>query len=129
MSFEDILSYDHIDETLLFEGDATSKPNKSVLVAELKKHLTDNDCMYQPRSELKYIVIVDFMSQTRKLRLSDLKVISDIFQRVLSRIRTVCNADQYDIVYDSYLESSVNELERIRRVKLIAPIDFGHIRG
>ena len=82
---------------------------------------------YQPRSELKYIVIVDFISQTRKLRLSDLKVISDIFQRVLSKIRTVCNADQYDIVYDSYLESSVNELERIRRAKLIAPIDFGHI--
>ena len=47
-----------------------------------------------------------------------------MFQTVYDRAHKVCNANQLDFVYDSYVEHSTKELERVRRAKLVDPLSY-----
>lgn len=53
-----------------------------------------------------------------------MKTFSDIFKAVFDHVFHSCAAKQIDFVYDSYLETSIKELERMRHAKLYNPISY-----
>ena len=114
MSIKEVLIYDHIDDSTLFDVDMTSKPVKSTLVSELKKYCCNDDHSFTYHSNLKSVVMIDFMSEVRKVNLGDVHIISDMFQTVFDCAHKVCNANQLDFVYCNYVENSTKELERVR---------------
>ena len=126
---KDILSYDHSKGTALFDKyGLTTKPDKSELVRELEKNLESSSYEFTKESSYQTAAIMDFMSQVRKipdakLKLN-LKVISDLFESAFTTISTTCEMQQLHIVYDSYLEDSIKECERIRRRSDCDPLEF-----
>ena len=99
----------------LFEEDLTVKPGKkSDLVEELEKRLTSSDYNFTSESQLRTAVVVDFMSQIRRYPTSKLKTFNDLFSiATYSILHAPCVKEI--VVYDSYLEDSIKECERIRR--------------
>ena len=57
------------------------------------------------------------MSQIRKLVLKKIKMFGDLFTNCIEYTKSIYKAETYDYVYDSYLEPSLKEVERIRRWK------------
>ena len=52
-----------------------------------------------------------------------------MFQEVFDKSCDVCCITQMDIVYDTYTEISLKELERIRRAKLVEPLTYVNIHN
>ena len=124
MSTREVFQFDHIEDKMLFDGETASKPRKSELVTELEKYLCKSDFTFSSKSNMKSSVVVDFMSQVRKIKLTQLKVFEDMFQEVFDQAYGVCNMEQMDIVYDSYVETSLKELESIRCALLVEPLTY-----
>ena len=68
------------------------------------------------------------MSQVRKIQDEKIKLklkkMTDIFEFGLSSILSTVNVERVDIVYDSYLDSSIKECERMRRRSKCQPLEF-----
>ena len=71
--------------------------------------------------------MVDFMSQVRNIPLDNKNTLGDLFQAVFDHVTWSCCSQQINFIYASYLESSIKELERVRRAKFNTPIDYGHL--
>ena len=112
MSQEDIYSYDFFNNSPLFDGNITTKPDKSQLVAELEKCLTDDDKVFHPDSQHITHVIIDFMSSTRHnqayTKFGDMVNAAHLSSTEFKTTMTL-------IAYDSYVELSLKEGERLRR--------------
>ena len=125
----DILHFDIIMENSLFTGlGLTTKPDKYEIVKELEKSLCPDNFIFQKISPLKTAAFMDFMSQVWKLPNERIKLkltkMSDIYSCALSSILSSVKADRVDIIYDSYLENSIKECERIRRRSKCQPLEF-----
>ena len=126
---KDILHFDITMQSCLFtDDDLTEKPNKYEIVKELEKNLDSSQYIFRKFSELKTTAIMDSMSQVRKIPDEKIKLklkkMSDIFESGLSSILSTVNVERVDIVYDSYLESSIKECERMRRRSKCQPLEF-----
>ena len=58
MSLETIYSHDLLPSSVIFEGDLSSKPDKSKLMVEIEKALVPEDLVFSGGTA---VVIVDFM--------------------------------------------------------------------
>ena len=114
MSIEEILSYDHLLENILFVEDLTAKPNTSELVKELEQILEPSDYNFEIQSHYSTAIMLDFMSQVRKYPTKKLWNFNELFAETSSGIMNMPDIEQIDIIY-SYLEDSIKECERIRR--------------
>ena len=65
--------------------------------------------------------MLDIMAQIRKQPTTKLKCFDDLFAAASN---SVPSAEQIDIIYDSYLEDSIKECERIRRRNACEPLEF-----
>ena len=125
MSLESIYSHDILPSSVIFEGDLTSKPNKSKLLAEIEKHLAHEDMAF-PCADAA--VILDFMSKIRSFtNLSSFGTFAKAITCVLSAGQSVCFRTSLHIIFDSYLETSVKEGERIRRTACTGAVDMALI--
>ena len=116
-------------ENSLFTGEGlTTKPDKYEIVKELEKSLCPDNYIFQKISPLKTAAFMDFVSQVRKLPNERIKLkrtkMPDIYSCALSSILSSVKADIVDIIYDSYLENSIKECERIRRRSKGQPLEF-----
>ena len=73
---------------------------------------------------MKTSIVVDFMSLAKKVNTNNITVLQDMFQKVFNDAYGVCNTGQMDIVYDSYVETSLKELERNRRSLQVKPLTY-----
>ena len=89
----------------MFDGDLTTKPMKNELIKEIEKLLSLD--YYKFEKEQKTCLIIDFMSQIRKVALKKIK-------KFIGSFINYCKTESPDYVSDSYLESSLKEFERIR---------------
>ena len=64
------------------------------------------------------------MGTIKKVTLRDLSSIGHIFQAMLKRIESTGTAQDLHLVYDSYLEHSTKECERMRRMGDNAPVEY-----
>ena len=118
----DILTYDHAVQSQIFDGDMTAKPDKSSLMKTLESSLIEDD--YKVDKKIKACIIIDFMSSIRKIPFSKLSTFSDVFESMWKSMTSVSKFDTIHIVYDSYIDDSIKEAERIRRAKESDPLEY-----
>ena len=117
MSLQDVYSCDSFSNSPLFDGNITTKPDKAQLVSELEKCLTLEDKSFDPNSQLTTHAIIDFMSATRSSQSDKSKRYQTFGDMVKAAHLAAIDYDpeMTHIVYDSYVEHSLKEGERIRR--------------
>lgn len=109
----EIMSHDLLPKSILFDGDLPTKTDKSTMVKTLESHLKPEDIIF-PGGE--FIVILDFMSKIRSIQnLSSFKCFCEAVNRVLSAGKRDCFRSSLHVVFDSYVETSINSVERFRR--------------
>ena len=130
IQLKEILKYDLTTESYLFDGDYTTKSKqKHVLVHELVNH---NVPQFHKYSSEPTALLVDFMSVIRRVPLKNVSKIIDAFDLSWNTINNVCSHNTLNIIYDSYIESSLKACGRdrrsekylleIRNIKLQSPI-------
>ena len=129
ISMKEILCLDHLTRNKFFEEDLTAKPNKkSDLLKELEKHLNSSNYNFTAKSPMRTATVVDFMSLIRRYPTSKLKTFNDLFNIATYSILHAPCVEEIDIVYDSYLEDSIKECERIRRRSSFEPLEFVNLK-
>ena len=68
--------------------------------------------------------MIDFMSSIRKIPFSKLSTFNDVFESMWKLMTSVSKFDTIHIVYDSYIDDSIKEAERIRRAKESDPLEY-----
>lgn len=102
---------------------------KHKLIQELEKKLATEDFQFEKVSSVKTAVVVDYMSQLRMVKISSMQNFGEVVQIVLQIPKFVCTLQELHIVFDSYLELSVKECERIRRMSTSGTIDLSCIQN
>ena len=125
VELKELLQYDHLGGNTLFEGDELKKHNKAEILQELEKSLEKND--YSNSIGPNATIIVDFMSAIRKVPLSKFSCIKDALECLWNMITKVGEANQIDIVFDSYVENSIKELTRESRSNDVEPVEYVNI--
>ena len=100
----------------------TAKPDKSSLMKTLESSLIEDD--YKVNKKIKACIIIDFMSSIRKIPFSKLSAFSDVFESIWKSMTSVSKFETIHIVYDSYIDDSIKEAERIRRAKECDPLEY-----
>ena len=100
------------DDCMLFDEDLVAKPAKSELIMELEKHLEKRDYIFMLDSGLKTAIMVDFMLQIRKYPTAKLWNFNELFD-IATNVLINAPVAQIDITYDTYIENSIKECERI----------------
>ena len=77
---------------------------------------------------MRTATVVDFMSLIRRYPTSKLKTFNDLFNIATYSILHAPCVEEIDIVYDSYLEDSIKECERIRRRSSFEPLEFVNLK-
>ena len=128
-TMEDLLQYDVSSTSYLFDADGlVKKPQKSALIQELEAKLTDDDERIPAKgSELQSACIADVMANIRKIKTKGMKTFGEFCEQFLDYIFAVVQKpDRLDLVFDSYVESSIKDSERSRRQNK-APIEMNYI--
>ena len=123
----EILQFDLVPSAL-FEGDFTAKPEKQLLITELEKHLLSTEYNFAKISESKTSLVIDFMSLMRRIRLTNLQTFKESFEVMCKSILSVCEFNQLNIIYDSYITESIKYGERQRRAFSIEPLVFVNLQ-
>ena len=113
----------------LFVEDLTmTKPQKSALVQDLEIILTNDDERAPAMdSELQTACIADVMANIRKIKTKDIKTFGNFCEQFLDYISAICRGpDRLDLVFDSFVEGSIKDSERIR-CQDKAPIEMNSI--
>ncbi len=124
-----LFKFDLVSSTYLFDDNGLmTKPSKSDLCTELEKRLTPNEYVepneWMPRSSSW---IVDVMSALRGLKVTSLKTYGELCSKLIEKILGICREpERIDFVFDTYLEGSVKDSERLRRLNDI-PIEINNL--
>ena len=76
--FTNILTFDLGCSSFLLDRNLTFKPEKHLLVTEIEKYLMEDDYDFSNSSQLKTVLIVDFMSNVRKINTTQCQIFKDI---------------------------------------------------
>ena len=93
----EIIRNDHLTNNVLFEKELTAKPNKSVLIKQLEKRLSDTDFSFSTESHLRAVTIVNFLSIIRRYLISKLKTFNDLLRISTYFILHENNIEEIDI--------------------------------
>ena len=110
----EILQFDHADDNFLFDGECTSKPEKHKIISELEKYLENEDYNLVKENNQLTAIIVDFMLLIRKVPFTKVKTIGEALESAWKIIMNISKAEEIHIVFDSYIENSLKESERVR---------------
>ena len=126
VELKELLQYDHLGGSTLFEGDELKKHSKAEILQELEKHLAKNE--YSTGISQNATIIVDFMSAIRKVPLHKFSCIKDALECLWSMITKVGEANQIDIVLlFSYVENSIKESTKASRSNAVEPEEYVNI--
>ena len=127
ISVPEILQFDLVPSAL-FEGDFTAKPEKQLLITELEKHLLSTEYNFAKTSESKTSLVIDFMSLMRRIRLTNLQTFKESFEVMWKSILSVCEFNQLNVIYDSYVTESIKYGEWQRQAFSIEPLVFVNLQ-
>ena len=113
MSAEDIFAHDFVNSSPLVDGNIPKKPDKSMVVSELKTNLIPSDYQFCKGSNLTMHTIVAFMSKVRQLpnMLSYSANFGDVIHAVFKSLSSVRCSEMFHVVFDSYNDFSVKDVE------------------
>ena len=85
---KEILTFEHCcGESLLFNSEIMTKPDKSSLVKELEKFLEPSDYHFDRNNNVSTCIVIEFMSMIRKIPLAkmiSINVFQNLWQSVVS---------------------------------------------
>ena len=98
---------------------------KLELIKQLEKQLSTNDFSFSTESQLRTAtIVVDFITINRGYPTHKLKSFNDLFQISTYSIIHVQHSEKVNVLYDSYLEDSIKECERILLRSSCEPLEF-----
>ena len=121
-----IMEHDMLSSNTMFQDDLTAKPDKAKLVNELEKELTSANLDFSYASTHETVLLIDLMSVVRRMPLAEMKIFADLFRATWNKIKNICAFQRLDVVFDSYIEKSIKEGERKRRIS-VQPLEFAKI--
>jgi len=124
---EEVFTYDLVESSSLFDEDGLMT-KKHELMKELESKITADDYIAPTQwKDMPTGYIVDVMANVRKLKTSSLSTFGELCNQFLSMIFGVCkNASRIDFIFDSYIEGSVKDSERLRRTQK-TPVLYSNI--
>ena len=113
VSLAQIMEHDLLSTNILLDGDYASKPeDKSVLVRELEKHFESQELNFENKSDVQTVLLVDFMSMTRRMSLSELAVFEELFTATWRKVKSICLFPELHWIFDSCIDNSIKVGER-----------------
>ena len=123
----EILQFD-LRPSALFEGDFTAKPGEHLLITELEKHLLSTGYNFAKKSESKTSLVIDFMSLMRRIKWTNLQTFKESFEVMWKSILSVCEFNQLNVIYYSYITESIKYGEWQRQAFSIEPLVFVNLQ-
>ena len=81
----------------------------ALLITELEKHLLSTEYLFfAKKSQSKTSLVTDFMSLMRRIRFTNLQTFKESFEVMWKSILSVCEFNQLNIIYDSYITEQSN---------------------
>ena len=96
-----------IKNILTFDLGCSSFLFKHLLVTEIEKYLMEDDYDFSKSSQLKGSLMVDFMSNVRKINTTQCQIFKDILAKLWCIINNWCTFQRLDLIYDSCIEQSI----------------------
>ena len=119
MPISEIMSRDLLESSPLFAGDLPRHAEKATLVSKIEDDMMSKPAWNYQDARAEH-VIVDFMSSIRQLHLSDFSLIGDVIIEVVKKAVGICSRiSTVHFIFDSYIESSLKEVERLKRSQSI----------
>ena len=113
ISLSQVMEHDLLSTNILFDGDYASKlEDKSVLVRELEKHFESQELNFENKTDLQTVLLVDFMSMTRRMSLSELAVFEELLTATWKKVKSICQFPELHWIFDSCIDNSIKEGER-----------------
>jgi len=106
------------------------KPAKYELCQELEKKLQPGDYISKKEwTSIPSAWIIDVMATIRGVKTTTLKTFGDLFDEFVNKVVRICGKPaRLDIVLDTYLEGSVKDSERLRRLDE-TPIEINNLQS
>ena len=118
-----ILSHDVLSVSPIFNGTLPTQANKSKLVEEIEHGL--DSTQWREKSSFITHVVVDFMSKFRKMPLPEFPTLGTAINAAITSSSSICLEHEFiHFVFDSYIEMSLKEGERMRRSDSTSGIDI-----
>ena len=117
VELKELLRYDHLGGNTLFEDNGLKKHNKVENLQELETKLEKDDYRIYMSNYTNIAIIVNFMSAIRKVPLNALECMWNM-------VIKVAEANQIDVVFDSYIENSIKESTRTSRSNDTEPMEY-----
>ena len=111
---KELLQYDHLDSPL-FDNKGLARHKKHEIMTQLESVLKEEDYCYNKQSNLRTVVVVDFMSLVRKVPFKNFRNFNDAFLAMWNMIVTATDARRDEIIYDRYFENSIKKSKRLHR--------------
>ena len=124
-----LFQFDLMTSTYLFDSSGLmTKPTKSELCAELEKNLSAADYVspneWVPRT---CSWLVDVMANVRGVKTVSMKTFGHLCNGLIEKVLRICKEpERIDFVFDTYLEGSVKDSERLRRQEDM-PIEINNL--
>ena len=132
MSLPDIMSCDLLKASPLFQGDLPFPPTKSKMMEEIESNLPNIKLMgnWDKNTGLKTAIMTDFMSKIRQLPFKDFDTLEDVLKALMSSSINISYLVQsVHFLFDSYVQFSLKDSERLRRLDGVEGLDIIEMDG
>ena len=122
ISLQEILKYDILPDCPLFDNIGIRPHKKHEILKPLESVLKENDYKLNMNVDISTAIIIDFMSMIRKIPFRLYNNIKEALESLWSTVMSIGTVKVIHIVYDSYLEFSIKESERVRQSENVIPV-------
>ena len=124
ISLQEILKYDILPDCSLFDNIGIRPHKIYEMLKPLESVLKENDYKLNMNLDISTALIIDFMSMIRKVPFRLNNNIKEALESLWSTVMSIGTVKVIHIVYDSYLEFSIKESERVHRSENVIPVDI-----
>ena len=114
----DILKYDVVESNMLYDGDVIDKHEQSKIIGEIQCLLPEQSILHDLGGTKmgNTCIIIDFMVVVRSIQ-KQFSVITfkDLLHNVIYNAKRVSSPTMIHFVFDSYIELTVKDSERLKR--------------
>ena len=119
-----MMKYDLSANNMLFDGDIKAKADKSSILFQVDGHLLPEEVLHDLSNDTDLnspCIVIDFMSVIRSIsKESNLRKFKELLEYIVKSAKLVCPSTMMQFIFDSYVDLTVKDSEKIRRGTSIA---------